>query len=606
MAYSQNFPAQRASFIFDAANSGRIPPNMTYTRASSANVWDGSKHLSSDNLLLQSSNFDTSWTRNDLGLTGSQTDPAGGTNGWTITEGSADGFHRLMQSISSGSADYALVIYAKQNTGTRYLTLSLVTGANNFEAATFDLAGGSPVMSSGSSSAFTSVSATQTASGNSYYKCVLKATGNPVDARINLVNSSSPSLSAYGSLSYAGDNSSSIDIAFSSLSTVGAIDYNATTTSIHRQYASSLVSKASNAARFEIGTDGQSAGTSLGILVEGQATNLNPQSDALASWGSNANLTLTSNAAIGPDGTLGADLMVGNTTNDSHYVRSTATTVSSSATYTLSGYFKSVNGEKVRLVVFKASSPYTGEADAKFTLSGNGSASVTTGSATITSVGGGYYRCTVTGTTLSTSSFFQVQTVSTGDAQDYVANDYNGVLCAGIQFESGSFASSLISTSGASATRAADNLSVTDASLFGTGSGAVAVEAGPVSGTFYPTLFDLTDTTTSNRVLLQSGGSGTPTSLTVAADGNASVGVVSEAVTMSNRKFAVSYDTNSFKIVNNGGTVSEDTSGQLPQQLSKLSIGTDNGGGGPLNGNIKRIAVFGEALSDTNLQAVTS
>ena len=606
MAYSQNFPAQRASFIFDAANSGRIPPNMTYTRASSANVWDGSKHLSSDNLLLQSSNFDTSWTRNDLGLTGSQTDPAGGTNGWTITEGSADGFHRLMQSISSGSADYALVIYAKQNTGTRYLTLSLVTGANNFEAATFDLAGGSPVMSSGSSSAFTSVSATQTASGNSYYKCVLKATGNPVDARINLVNSSSPSLSAYGSLSYAGDNSSSIDIAFSSLSTVGAIDYNATTTSIHRQYASSLVSKASNAARFEIGTDGQSAGTSLGILVEGQATNLNPQSDALASWGSNANLTLTSNAAIGPDGTLGADLMVGNTANDSHYVRSTATTVSSSATYTLSGYFKSVNGEKVRLVVFKASSPYTGEADAKFTLSGNGSASVTTGSATITSVGGGYYRCTVTGTTLSTSSFFQVQTVSTGDAQDYVANDYNGVLCAGIQFESGSFASSLISTSGASATRAADNLSVTDASLFGTGSGAVVAEAGPVSGTFYPTLFDLTDTTTSNRVLLQSGGSGTPTSLTVAADGNASVGVVSEAVTMSNRKFAVSYDTNSFKIVNNGGTVSEDTSGQLPQQLSKLSIGTDNGGGGPLNGNIKRIAVFGEALSDTNLQAVTS
>ena len=604
MAYSDNFPATRPVFMADFANGGKIDPRATFSRASTGTFFGTAKHLSSDNLLLQSSDFDTTWATNGVGLTGSQTDPAGGSNAFTVEEDSAFDHHRVRQTTSLASATYTFVVFAKRNSGTRYLNLSLVNASNNFEAATYDLAGGAVTTASGSSSGFTGVTTSQTASGGGYYKCVISATGAINDSvRLNLSEVASPTMTSYGSIQYTGDGSSSIDVAFSSLSTTGATDYNATTTQIARSYAPTLQTAASGAARFEhSATDGQS----MGCLIESQATNLNPYSDALASWGSNANLTLTSNAAIGPDGTLGADLMVGNTANDSHYVRSTATTVSSSATYTLSGYFKSVNGEKVRLVVFKASSPYTGEADAKFTLSGNGSASVTTGSATITSVGGGYYRCTVTGTTLSTSSFFQVQTVSTGDAQDYVANDYNGVLCAGIQFESGSFASSLISTSGASATRAADNLSVTDASLFGTGSGAVVAEAGPVSGTFYPTLFDLTDTTTSNRVLLQSGGSGTPTSLTVAADGNASVGVVSEAVTMSNRKFAVSYDTNSFKIVNNGGTVSEDTSGQLPQQLSKLSIGTDNGGGGPLNGNIKRIAVFGEALSDTNLQAVTS
>ena len=82
MAYSENFPAQRPSFMFDASNAGRIPPNMTFTRASTANVWDGSKHLSSDNLLLQSSSFDTTWTTQGLtSLTGGQTDPSGALTG---------------------------------------------------------------------------------------------------------------------------------------------------------------------------------------------------------------------------------------------------------------------------------------------------------------------------------------------------------------------------------------------------------------------------------------------------------------------------------------------------------------------------------------------
>jgi hypothetical protein len=305
--YSATFPSQRPVFSADFAQSGKIDSRATFSRASTANVFDGAKHKSSENILLQSSDFDTTWTRNDLGLTGSQTDPAGGTNGWTINEGSAADFHRLRQSISAGAADYALVLYAKQNTGTRYLTLTLVVGAYDYEAATFDLAGGSPVMSSGSSSTFSSVSATQTVSGNGYYKCVLKATGSPVDARINLVNSSSPTLSAYGSLSYAGDNSSSIDVAFASLSTVGATDYNATTTQIYREYAPTLASKANNAARFETATDGQS----MGVLIESQFTQhlLRTEEFDNASW-SKTNATVQSNSGISPSGELTADLLV--------------------------------------------------------------------------------------------------------------------------------------------------------------------------------------------------------------------------------------------------------------------------------------------------------
>jgi len=270
MAYTDNFP-QRPVFMADFANGGRIDPRATFTRASSASVWDGSKHLSSENLLLQSSDFDTTWVAEGLLSTpsGGQTDPSGSTNGWTLTESSITGSHAVNQPINaSGTLTYT--VYAKRNAGTRYLALVLLNNSYDWEGATFDLAGGSPTVVSGSSSGFTSVSATQAASGNGYYKCVLTATGSAaIGAYVYLASSTSAPSGTWGGVVYTGDSTSSIDIAFASLSTTGAADYNATTTQIHREYASSLVSKSNNAGRFDYTTDGQS----VGILIEGAATN---------------------------------------------------------------------------------------------------------------------------------------------------------------------------------------------------------------------------------------------------------------------------------------------------------------------------------------------
>ena len=73
---------------------------------------------------------------------------------------------------------------------------------------------------------------------------------------------------------YTGDGSSSITVAFASLSSVGGTTYHATTTQIHREYAPTLASKANNAARFETATDGQSG--AKGLLVERQSSNFLP------------------------------------------------------------------------------------------------------------------------------------------------------------------------------------------------------------------------------------------------------------------------------------------------------------------------------------------
>jgi hypothetical protein len=614
-SFSSTYPTQRPIFSLDASNAGRLDPRMTFSRAdtpptyaapSAVHYWSNEKHLSSENLLLQSSAFNVTWTGGAIAERNSgQTDPAGGTDGFEIVEASTNDYHRLSQTGTSlGGSNYAFTVYAKQNTGTRYIVLTLLGNANEYVGAVFDLAGGTPTTTAGVGASAWVKSATQTASGNGYYKCTLKLTEALANctATIHLSNTTSPTLDTYGRYGYTGDGSS-IDVAFASLSTTGATDYNATTTSIHRQYAPSLKSVATaGQPRFEY--DPSSDGQSMGILIEGQATNLNPYSDALASWGTNNALTLSANAGVGPDGSLGADLIVANTANDTHYIRSAVITVSAGSAYTFSGYFKSLNGEKLRLVFFQSAAPFTGEAGAVFTLTGSGSAAASAGSASITSVGNGYYRCTVTGTTLTTGSYLQVQTVSTSDSQVYVGNAYNGVLCAGIQFELGSFASSAISTSGSAATRAAESLSVATADIGYTG-GPVSIVAESEGGRGdYPRLFSMGDSSSFLSFFRYSSAASASTAYKfwVYDSGTKQADLNEEA---SVTRVAVSVDTNSVKSCGNGGTVQSDTAAVMPV-LSGLQIGDQPTGGKQWNGHIKRVALYNEALSDTNLQALTS
>ena len=209
MAYTDNFP-QRPVFMADFANGGKIDPRATFTRSdtpptyaapSAVHYWSNEKHLSSDNLLLQSSDFDTTWTTQGLtSITGGQTDPSGGTDGFTIVENTATSYHRVDQSMSA-SGELAFVVYAKRKSGTRYLNLALYKPADSQSAglATFDMSGGATHTSNGSSSTLTNLSDTQTASGNGFYKCVFKASGSgPTYVSIGLSNVAAPVANNFG------------------------------------------------------------------------------------------------------------------------------------------------------------------------------------------------------------------------------------------------------------------------------------------------------------------------------------------------------------------------------------------------------------------------
>ena len=602
MAYSDNFPAQRPVFQADFANGGRIDPRATFTRASTANVWDGSKHLSSDNLLLQSSDFDTTWFSQGLtSRTGGQTDPSGGTSGFTLLEDSATNFHRIAQSIAT-NGELALTVYAKRNAGSRYLNLTIATSASSTGAglATFDLAGGATHTSNGASSTLTNLSATQTASGNGYYKCVFKATATTATSfTISLGDAATPASNNYGLVLYTGDGSSSLDVAFASLSTTGATDYNATTTSIHRQYAPSLKSVATaGQPRFEYdpSSDGQSV--AKGILIESQSTNLLVNSaDFGGTWQIiNATKEL---AAIGPDGTLSAiAFREGTNSLEKRLLKYYA---AGGGNVTISVYAK-LMGNTRRLVIREAN------ASGQQSVFDIATGTKVTGNGSIDSVGNGWYRCQLnfsSSNTTQAAGFYLIPADGGGYVDSTYAGDgYSGLLLAMPQAEDQSFASSYISTgtSGSTVTRAAESLSMTDSSLFDNGSGALAAE------------YDMFAANETSYVLQTARSSGATNNdgVTVYNEGLFVNGAGSNTVvgnTTSNvfHKVAASWEAGSQKISRDGGAVAEDTTTVVPQSgTDKLFIGVRQDGGEPLNGHIKRVAIFNQPLSSTNLQALTS
>jgi len=604
MAYSENFPAQRPIFSLDASNAGRLDPRMTFTRASTANVWDGSKHLSSDNLLLQSSTFNATWTGGAIAERNSgQTDPSGGTDGFEIVEAATNDFHRLSQTGTGlGGSNYAFTVYAKQNSGTRYLMLSLLSNINEYVAAVFDLAGGTPTTLNGSSASSWVKSATQTASGNGYYKCTLKLTDAIANATatIHLLDTTSPSLDGYSRYGYTGDGTSSIDIAFTSLTTTGATDYNATTTQIHREYAPTLVSKANNVGRFDHTTDGQSAGTSLGILIEGQSSNLIASSEDLTTTWITSRSSVLANAAIAPSGELTADALIDDgTAANNHNIRQEFT-ISSTGDHTASLYAKPV-GRDYLTVFF---SNYGGKFSDEYAIINltNGSVGTTSGtiSASAEEVGNGWYRIQATASANSTGTArLTLLTAASSSSYTHDGDSYSGVLIWGVQFEAGAFASSYHS---GGTTRAAESLSMTDSSLFDNGSGALAAE------------YDMFAANETSYVLQTARSSGATNNdgVTVYNEGLFVNGAGSNTVvgnTTSNvfHKVAASWEAGSQKISRDGGAVAEDTTTVVPQSgTDKLFIGVRQDGGEPLNGHIKRVAIFNQPLSSTNLQALTS
>ena len=194
-----------------------------------------------------------------------------------------------------------------------------------------------------------------------------------------------------------------------------------------------------------------------GILIEEGRTNLLSYSSNFsgASW-SNGGVTIVANATTAPDGTHTAQKLIEDTSNARHNIQQAYTATTGNVT-TFSVYAKAAESSSFRMIV------EGGNQVANYDLvsqTSTGVAGTTTRS--ITPIGNGWFRCTLTGTALATGGTTVRLHVTTtnGAYTSFVGDGVTGIYFWGAQFENSTFPTSYIPTTSAAVTRGADNLTI--------------------------------------------------------------------------------------------------------------------------------------------------
>ena len=222
--------------------------------------------------------------------------------------------------------------------------------------------------------------------------------------------------------------------------------------------------------------------------------------------------------------------------------------------------------------------------------------------ATITYVGNGFYRCTIT-RTLGASAVTMVIEPHTADNQTtWSPAGTETIVIWGDQTEFGAFATSYIPTTSATVTRNFDNLSITStnfASWFNQTTGTFAVQYDVGSYATTPAAF-----TVNPGAGFNANGSGN------ARWWNGSTNVITaNAVTTLNttRKEAMAYAASSRAICLNGGAVASDANVPFPGALTGMYFGNAYGGGTQnINGHIRSFSYYNYTLTNAQLQGITS
>ena len=177
-------------------------------------------------------------------------------------------------------------------------------------------------------------------------------------------------------------------------------------------------------------------------------------------WGK-SNGTATANQTISPDGSQNADRFAENTSTASHLISRSGISISSGVSYTLSVFAKANGRNTFRL--FKDDSS---QAFAFFNLN-SGSIGTTYGvTAKMVNYGNGWYRCSITFTSASTSTYIQFLLSQDNETHNYLGDGSSGMYFWGAQLEQGSYPTSYIPTNGETngVTRATDSCNQTPAS----------------------------------------------------------------------------------------------------------------------------------------------
>ena len=544
--------------------------DLTFTRAS-----DGTRVNSAGlvenvpwNLLEQSNTFSTSpWSLVNSTLTSGQSGYDNSSDAWLIQSTGANG--RVDQSVSKSGVQ-TFSVYAKAANSNWIRLRSDYTGAN--ADAYFDLQNG--VVGSSYNVITTQIDSV----GNGWYRCSVVFNQSITVVRIYTT-------SANNSAGGSGNSAYIQDAQLNTGST--AKPYFPTT---DRQNVPRLTYE----------------GGRPSLLLEPQRTNSALYSEQLdnAVW-TKGGVSISTNATTSPDGTQNADLIYPSSSGNYKYVFQLFSL--SSNIYTLSVYAKAQNKNVIWLYI-EGSSNY---GLVYYDLS-NGTMSTTAGSlstptGTMTAMGNGWYRCTLTlGSNIALSAGSGFGVCDAKGSPYATASGTNGVYFYGAQLEAGSYATSYIPTTSAAVTRVADAAYKTGiSSLIGQTEGTLYFQFNGGANDSADYGISLSDGTTNNRIIIYR--SSTNTLITNIRTASTTVVQISTSTLTADatHKVAVGYANNDVVFYVNGVQIGTDTSAAIPATDRLLF---DNGGGSgaqfyrPLN----QLLLFKTRLTNDQLAALTT
>lgn len=358
---------------------------ITFSRGTNATVTDSTGRLTyaPNNLFTLSEQFDNAaWSKFATTVTANATTaPDGTTTADRILETTGTSTHLVaanaMVSVVTGQS-YTISVYVKPSGRNWFRITSNFSGGSY---ASFDIANGVLGTVSGGTASITDA-------GNGWWRCSLTVvatstgTASP-DFRLATSNAT---------ISYAGNASLGVFLWGAQME---AVTYQTTPSTYYPTTVKNL----------------------LGYS----------QDFSNAAW-SKVAASITGCPYVNPvDGLFTAQKLMEDTANTQHYVQQAAATIAG-APCTASVYVKG-DGRNVRVFCYQAASPFTTIGSVTVDLS-NGS--VLSGSGTVSSLGNGWYRISVTGAAVDTSTRLRIDLAS-GATLSYTGDGNSGIYIYGAQ-----------------------------------------------------------------------------------------------------------------------------------------------------------------------------
>ena len=527
--------------------------NLTATRVDS----NGLIAKGRENLLLQSNQFDTTWTTSNASVTSGQSGYDGSSDAWEL-EAASTGSSRVQQFVStSGVNTYS--VYAKAGSS-GFMIFGTATAAQwyNLTSGTLGAVSGTIVGAS-----------IEPVGASGWYRCSMTESVSTIVFQIYLADADANTMVTSGKTIYIQDSQFE-----QGLVATEYIESGATT---------GLAGILEDSPRFDY-----SGGASCpSLLLEPSRTNLVGQSEYIDSWnnytsGNGAAPTITTNYIESPEGIVNATRLQLETngtssTDASGVLQSIA--LDGSSTYIFSFWIKSNSGSSAELSTFINSS----------------------------------FGVQFTATTEWQRLDFEVVSNSTNPRNFGIVARGNyhqsvDVSFWGAQLEQGSYPTSYIPNhSGGSVTREADECSATSVSnLIGQTQGTLFVDFDFNNYESGYDWFGFTDGTINNRLILGTTDSSTQGyRLFVVSGGTTSIDArAGDTSVYGQQKAAIKYSNGEYKVFINGVSIIN-TTGVSSFTATLDQFRYDDGGSLDFYSPIKQTAIFPTALTDVDCEILT-